>query len=691
MIKQLSKTLAPYRTYLSAHMLLLQIISIVFSTIFQINLWIIDGLLLLLGTCFFIFLKDISNDDVGKLKYFRIYKWQMIIGLTAFVNDFMWSAAGDLKILKMIGFLLLFMIPIGLMAAMTNEVTKEAINDLVLKDFWENFSSENNAKGNVVLGIDKETNKPMYLKEKDRFLHMLILGPTGCGKTSQIITPMISKDLQNHDMGVIVLEPKGDLAEKVFALAKFEGRKVQYFNPMLKDCPYFNPLRGNENDVIENLVTTLKSFDTDSKGYFQDNNENLIRRSVKVLKRLYGDDATLIQLDKLINNVGGEGAKMINAFQKLPTKNIREKNDNDSIASWFVGEYLPGTNGGSGRGTQKTFEASSGVRNQIQKLIANGYLNKVLNPPTEAEAKAQGIKLEYLDFDKILREGNVCAISSAQGKLRELGKFLGFFLILQIQSSVFRRPGNEFTRRGCMLYIDEFQTYANPGMQDMLTQGRSYRVGCILATQNRALIGMNSGGRAKSFTDLVSTNARNIVIFPGANSEDATYYSREFGEEKIIKDNISVSRNRYGFNLSNQKETVRQDEKYEARFRNSDIIYKGFGEAVVRIIKDNSVELPRVIKLSFIPKELNDRANEFVNAFNADQLIDEEEDVAMDLVEDNEDEGFFLLGDAVEDLEEYGSPKNSSYPTIDMPSNTKASFAIEEDGVEDFIDDLDDM
>ena len=93
-----------------------------------------------------------------------------------------------------------------------------------------------------------------------------------------------------------------------------------------------------------------------------------------------------------------------------------------------------------------------------------------------------------MDFDEHLAKGGILCITTAQGKLRDLGRFLGYFVILNFQSSVFKREGNENTRKPHFLYIDEFQVYSNPGFADMLTQGRSYRVASHLATQNRALI-----------------------------------------------------------------------------------------------------------------------------------------------------------------------------------------------------------
>ena len=35
--------------------------------------------------------------------------------------------------------------------------------------------------------------------------------PTGSGKTSQSIIPMINRDMTNPDIGITVLEPKGKL------------------------------------------------------------------------------------------------------------------------------------------------------------------------------------------------------------------------------------------------------------------------------------------------------------------------------------------------------------------------------------------------------------------------------------------------------------------------------------------------
>lgn len=453
--------------------------------------------------------------------------------------------------------------------------------------------------GSVEICKEKETSSPVHIPYKDRFLHLLVLGPTGCGKTSQTIIPMLDQDIRNMQSGITVMEPKGDLADKVFAMAQYHGRDALYFNPILKACPTFNPLYGKEEDVVENITTAFKMLDPDSPQYFKDMNEQLLRNALKLLKRVFGNKATLLELSRLVSNTGGQGMKLAQTLvsNKAPTDAlIRENAD---IAAYFLSDYfMP---------KSKTYENTSGVRSQIAKIVSNKYLRRVLNP---VDGKSD------IDFDEHLEEGGIICISTAQGKLRDLGKFLGYFMILSFQSSVIKRPGNENTRNPHFLYIDEFQEYANPGFSQMLTQGRSYRVASHLATQNRALIGMGFGRTGKDFIELVSTNARNVIIYPGGNYHDAKYYSDQFGEIIEREKKVRVSRKMYhpiyGDKINSPSEMVEIKESPTARYSPSDIIYKEFGEITYAIIKNNTLQVPGSGLISFIDSEYNETLNKMV-------------------------------------------------------------------------------
>ena len=263
----------------------------------------------------------------------------------------------------------------------------------------------------------KGINLEEIIPYEDRFLHVLVLGPTGCGKTSQILIPMCLQDIRNPNMGVTVLDPKGDFAQKTAMIAKMEGRPFLYFDPSIKGCPHFNPLAGKEVDVVENMATTFRMLNPDSPTFFLDMDEQLIRNAVKVLKRLdkdcgvEGTYANLIQLSRLLQNSGGAGRKLVQELSKVSSPTPEEAKENTDIIAWFQNDYFAERS--------KVYENTSEVRSQVAKITSNEYLRDVLNPdPSKGEKND-------LDFDKHLEEGGVICISTAQGTLRGLSKFLG--------------------------------------------------------------------------------------------------------------------------------------------------------------------------------------------------------------------------------------------------------------------------
>lgn len=575
-------------------------------------------LLWMLYICF----KDVVEKEKEKNMSFFILKIDTLIFIVALLNDGILSILNKIAVNNPLIFketmIILLLVDIMTIliaiALMVNDVFNEKvklIHETDTKHLLRKKKDDEIKPGDAVIGYDLKDNKPVILPLKDRYLHMLIIGPTGSGKTSQSVIPMINRDMTNPDIGITVLEPKGDLAEKIFAMAKYYNREVLYFNPILPDCPYFNPLFGVETDVIENMATTFKMLNPDSSQFFLDMNENTIRKALKILKRLKGDDATLLDLDTLLNNTGGEGRKMVMSFSKLQPATPSIARENSDIASWFLSDYYSGLSGE--RGATKTFEHCSGLRSQVAKLTSNEYLRRVLNPP-------EGKSAEGINFDDALERGTVITMATAQGKLRDLGRYLGYFIILQLQASVFRRPGNENTRKGNMLYIDEFQVYTTPGFADMLTQGRSYRVASHLATQARDQIAMGGGKDGKGFVTVVDANARNKIVYPGSFS-DAEFYSKQFGEivEMETKQTKAYGTIAGSKGLFADKISESTSEVKKVRFTSTDIVFRPFGEITYCIIKNNSIQPPGVSKIQYIPKDLNDLLDKMVAEYNEEQ------------------------------------------------------------------------
>ena len=104
------------------------------------------------------------------------------------------------------------------------------------------------------------------------------------------------------------------------------------------NCPFFNPLVGDEDDVIENAVTTFLMLNPDSPQYFKDLSEQLVRYTLKVLKRLDksegvdGKYATFINMNTVLQNPNQDGRKLVTRFGQLKGETDAEQKENADIA-----------------------------------------------------------------------------------------------------------------------------------------------------------------------------------------------------------------------------------------------------------------------------------------------------------------------------------------------------------------------
>jgi len=106
---------------------------------------------------------------------------------------------------------------------------------------------------NTYAGIKKEIR--IKTDNDDRFRHMYVLGQTGSGKSTLMLTAIL-EDIKMGN-GFCVIDPHGDLVE--FAMKHFPKERIDdliYFDLSNTDFPIaFNPMDGAETEDERDVLT----------------------------------------------------------------------------------------------------------------------------------------------------------------------------------------------------------------------------------------------------------------------------------------------------------------------------------------------------------------------------------------------------------------------------------------------------
>ncbi len=116
----------------------------------------------------------------------------------------------------------------------------------------------------------REDNAPIGLSLNDRCRHLYIIGKTGVGK-STLIEHLIHQDL-THNRGLALLDPHGDLVERVLAFApSHRTNDIIVFDPSDRAFPVgLNPLHSSaeveSSLVVSGVISVFKKLHQDSWG-----------------------------------------------------------------------------------------------------------------------------------------------------------------------------------------------------------------------------------------------------------------------------------------------------------------------------------------------------------------------------------------------------------------------------------------
>lgn len=422
--------------------------------------------------------------------------------------------------------------------------------------------------------------EPILWRGMDLFTHMLIIGPTRCGKTSNLIKPMIYQLMKLKAMGVplgiSVIEPKGDVAQLVADLANEMNLDYTHIDPTKSagETDKFNPMEGDIDDVAEATVVVLKGLFGKQDPFFATVQELSSRNVTKLLKELYGDSVDIMDVLEVLRDP---------ALLERKVKELKAKKGNSNLTDFFEQELL-------GTMAEKYRTYVIGLRAQLENITSNSNLRHIMTGKSN------------LNIDNHFETGGILAVNTALGLLRSSGDAFGQFVIMHLQNGTFRRSGSEETRVPHFLFIDEYSRYINPDVEIFLSLAAEYRVAGIFATQSLGQLEVESGKiGAKAMKRAIMASCRNKIAFGGLTMEDAKEFAEEFGKDKIIVRQSTYKNNVLLPNLF--PDSYRDTEDEEFRFSPTDL-KDGIPKFhyIHQLLADGTPQKPAIATGNFIPR-----------------------------------------------------------------------------------------
>lgn len=334
----------------------------------------------------------------------------------------------------------------------------------------------------TVLG--RQCGWPITLTTRDRFLHLHVLGPTGSGKSSSVLMPLIRQDLMRGH-GLLLLEPKGDLAHTAYRHAIDAHRNVIRFDPLLSDCPHFNPLAAEAERAAEGLAWTLNQLSEPGHPYYAVTARIQLLYAVKAVKAAVGPTADIGHLLTFLRNRSVQIAQV-------------PKSEDDAVKSYFREQWSR---------PQKSQEERQGLVNRLELLWANGTVRRVLSSPHD------------FSWDQVLDEGWVVLCNLSLAELGQSARALGTLIWHGLAQATYRR-NPQSSHRPFFAYLDEFHQWVSDDLSDFLALARGYSLGLILAHQDM-------GQLSPELQEAITANARQRLIMAGSAGEDIRRFMRE--------------------------------------------------------------------------------------------------------------------------------------------------------------------
>ncbi len=311
---------------------------------------------------------------------------------------------------------------------------------------------EEGAAGGLFLGYNVHAGREREarLSTDARLRHVHVVGASGTGKSTLLVSMILQDIAAGHGVGVI--DPHGDLIDHVLGgIPESRAEDVILFDPA-----------DPEHVVGWNILSAHSEAEKDM----------LASDLVAVFRRLstsWGDQMTAVLASAILAFLESErGGTLLDLRRFLVDQSFRREflaTVRDDYARDFWTTEFPQIKG----------SPQASIMTRLDTLLRNRLVRGVV-----------AAREKPLDFRGVVDDRRIFLAKLSQGAIgEENAALLGSLLVSKIhQVCLLRQDQTEGARRPFFLYLDEFHNLATPSMATLFSGARKYRLGVTVAHQD---------------------------------------------------------------------------------------------------------------------------------------------------------------------------------------------------------------
>ena len=389
---------------------------------------------------------------------------------------------------------------------------------------------DNLPKEGLLIGqnIFRDEKTEVRILEDDRRRHLYIIGQTGTGK-SVLLQEMIKQDIE-AGRGVCLIDPHGDLAERVLSLIPASrAEEVVYFNPGDTERPlglnmleYDSRFPESKTFVVNEMIEIFeKLYNLKALGFGGPVFEQYMRNALLLIMEDPESGSTLIEIPKVLADAEFRKYKLSHC-RNIVVKNFWEQEAEKAGGEAALANMVPY------------------ITSKMNIFIANDLVRPIISQQKSA-----------FNLREIMDQGKILIVNLSKGKLGDINSYLlGMIIVGKILIATFSRADlPEEQRKDFYLYIDEFHNVTTETITSALAEARKYRLNMIFGHQ---FIGQLDEETRKA----IFGNVGSIMVFR-VGPDDAKYLITEFEPVFDEEDLVNIDNYNAAFRLLIKGETSR--------------------------------------------------------------------------------------------------------------------------------------